>query len=114
MDKKILEELKSKLEEKKKQLEKELSSFAEKVEGDWKAKYEDIGDEWDDNAHEVAEYATNVPLEETLEERLKEIEKALKRIEDGSYGICEVGGEEIPLERLRAKPETTTCLKHSK
>ncbi|KRT87321.1 TraR/DksA family transcriptional regulator [Bacillus paralicheniformis] len=35
---------------------------------------------------------------------LKEVEDALKRLEDGTYGICEATGQEIPYERLEAVP----------
>lgn len=39
-------------------------------------------------------------------EILKEIEHALKKMEDGTYGICEESGEEIPYKRLLAIPWT--------
>jgi DnaK suppressor protein len=35
---------------------------------------------------------------------LDKIEYSLKKFEDGSYGICELTGEEIPLARLKARP----------
>lgn len=38
--------------------------------------------------------------------RLREVEAALRRMDDGSYGICEETGEEIPFARLRAEPTT--------
>ena len=37
-------------------------------------------------------------------EELKQIEDALKKIKDGSYGICDMCGVNIPLGRLKAKP----------
>jgi DnaK suppressor protein len=42
---------------------------------------------------------------------LQKIIKAMKKIEDGSYGICEECGEEISEERLRVRPEATLCIK---
>jgi DnaK suppressor protein len=42
---------------------------------------------------------------------LLKIEDALKRIKDGTYGICEICGEEISEERLRFRPVTTQCIK---
>jgi DnaK suppressor protein len=42
---------------------------------------------------------------------LIKIDDALKRIKDGTYGICEVCGEEISEERLRFRPVTTQCIK---
>jgi DnaK suppressor protein len=47
-------------------------------------------------------YAT---LEEQTERRLKQVERALEKIEGGTYGICDDTGEEIPRGRLEAIPE---------
>ncbi|MDY0132274.1 MAG: RNA polymerase-binding protein DksA [Desulforegulaceae bacterium] len=41
---------------------------------------------------------------------IKKIKKALDRIEEGSFGICDTCGEEISLERLNARPVTTECI----
>jgi RNA polymerase-binding protein DksA len=41
---------------------------------------------------------------------LEQIEKALVRIEQGTYGISEVSGKPIPIERLEALPYTTTLV----
>ena len=49
-------------------------------------------------------------LEENAEQILREIDDALARIEDGSYGTCTVCGEEIPRERLEAVPYATLCV----
>ena len=38
------------------------------------------------------------------------IQEALQRLNDGEYGICEECGEEIGLERLKARPVTTLCI----
>ncbi len=46
------------------------------------------------------------------ERKLKtKIEKALERIEDGTFGICEECGEDISDGRLKARPVTTLCIK---
>ena len=42
---------------------------------------------------------------------LDKIQKALERIEDGSFGVCEECGEEISVKRLEARPETTLCIR---
>lgn len=42
---------------------------------------------------------------------LEKIDKALIKIEDGSFGTCEECGEEIGIKRLEARPETTLCIK---
>ena len=57
-----------------------------------------------DQGSDEAEYETTLLLSASQKGFLREIEEALQRIEDGTYGICEVTGEEINLERLRAIP----------
>ena len=41
---------------------------------------------------------------------LWKIKDALRRIEEGTYGICEECGEDIPIARLKARPVTNYCL----
>jgi DnaK suppressor protein len=42
---------------------------------------------------------------------LDKIQKALERIEDGSFGVCEDCGDPISIKRLEARPETTLCIR---
>ena len=42
---------------------------------------------------------------------LDKIEKALVKIEDGSFGTCEECSEEISVKSLEARPETTLCIR---
>ena len=42
---------------------------------------------------------------------LKKIEKALTRIDEGTFGICERCEEEINIKRLEARPVTTLCIR---
>jgi DnaK suppressor protein len=42
---------------------------------------------------------------------LDKIQKALAKIEDGSFGLCESCEAPISLKRLEARPETTLCIK---
>ncbi|NPA53994.1 MAG: RNA polymerase-binding protein DksA [Aquificae bacterium] len=42
---------------------------------------------------------------------LKRIEITLRKIEYGTYGICEMCGAEIPYERLKARPIAKLCIK---
>jgi len=41
---------------------------------------------------------------------IKKIKKALDRIENGTFGICESCGEDISVNRLKARPVTTQCI----
>jgi len=113
MDKKITEELKTRLVEKKKYLQQELSSFASKdpkVKGNWDTKVPRIQEgNLEEAADEVEEYSTNLHIEFNLEKQLKEVGAALERIEKGTYGECEKCKKKISPERLQASPEASTC-----
>lgn len=81
--------------------------------GEFKPKYDEVGREEGENASEVENFTNELGVTQDLESRLTQIEAALKRIEDGTYGKC-VEGDDIEEERLRAVPETETCTKHAK
>jgi RNA polymerase-binding protein DksA len=49
-------------------------------------------------------------LEENSEHVLSDIDAALKRIEDGTYGVCTTCGMQISEERLEARPWATLCI----
>jgi DnaK suppressor protein len=63
-----------------------------------------------DTATETYDRELDYTLEENSEHVLAEIDAALKRIDDGTYGICTNRGERIPLERLEARPYATLCI----
>ncbi len=44
-------------------------------------------------------------IEQTMENRLQYVDRALQKIEEGTYGICDDTGEPIPTGRLEAMPE---------
>jgi DnaK suppressor protein len=69
------------------------------------------------NDNHLAETATatlgreiDYTLGENSEQVLAEIDAALQRIEDGTYGICVNCGGEIPLARLEAQPWASLCI----
>lgn len=41
---------------------------------------------------------------------IKKIKKALERIDNGTFGICESCGEDIAIKRLKARPVTSQCI----
>ncbi len=45
---------------------------------------------------------------------VEEIEEALRRLEQGTYGLCQQDGEPIPLDRLREVPWSRYCAAHQK
>jgi DnaK suppressor protein len=54
-----------------------------------------------------------VSAQEHLLAMLEEVRRAQERLADGTYGTCEVCGEEIPEGRLEARPWATRCVAHS-
>lgn len=117
MDKKLLEELKEKLEKQKKEITKELEGFAEKdqkMKGDWDTKYPRTSGgtgsgQLEEAADEVEKYSNLLPVEYSLETRLLDTENALNKIKKGTYGKCEKCNKEISEKRLRVYPEAKTC-----
>lgn len=49
-------------------------------------------------------------LAQSARRELEEIAAALVRLDDGAFGTCEVCGQPIPVERLRARPMARTCV----
>jgi DnaK suppressor protein len=41
---------------------------------------------------------------------IKKVKKALDRIENGTFGICDICGDDISIQRLKARPVTTQCI----
>lgn len=55
----------------------------------------------------------DLAIEEHEERLLDEIDAAIKRLDDGTYGICEVDGTPISFERLEALPWARTHAEHA-
>lgn len=122
MNKKLLKELKEKLEKTKIAIEAELQRFAkkdEKLKGDWDTKYPKFNggagsQALEDAADQVEEYVTLLPIEHSLELRLKSINLALEKIKKDKYGKCEKCGKKMKEERLKVYPEAKICKKCTK
>ncbi|MCU0484113.1 MAG: TraR/DksA C4-type zinc finger protein [Chloroflexi bacterium] len=52
----------------------------------------------------------DLALREQAERRIHAIDHALARLDAGTYGTCEICGNEIPAERLEVVPWATTCV----
>lgn len=63
-----------------------------------------------DDATDVMEQEKDLALRQNLEDRLRDIEQALDRMERGTYGICENCGRPIAPERLEVLPSARLCI----
>jgi RNA polymerase-binding transcription factor DksA len=61
---------------------------------------------------ETFEREKDISILEQVDAELTDVEYALKRLDDGTYGTCEVDGKPIPEERLEAMPAARLCLEH--
>jgi RNA polymerase-binding protein DksA len=59
------------------------------------------------------EMEMDLSIEQNAKELLEKVDHALKRMEQGSYGICEVSGKPIPVTRLEALPYATTRVEYA-
>jgi len=70
----------------------------------------EIGDIFDDaDMEQNREF--NLMLSNREKEKVEQLDAAIERIDEGSYGICEDCEENIPMGRLKALPFTTLCVK---
>ena len=116
MDTSHLKDLKKKLLEEKITIGTQLQRIAKKnpaIEGDWTAVPPDIDDPsttMDERAQSVTELEERRAVEQSLELRLKEIDKALQQIDAGSYGQCINCKSPINAKRLIAMPVVASCI----
>lgn len=109
-------EFKDRLMKEKALLEAELATLGtQSATGDWIAKKPEgdtFGADRNDNADIIEDMQENNASLNQLEGRLNLVIAALARIEANTYGVCEVSGEDIEIERLNANPAATTCMQH--
>lgn len=109
---------KEKLEEELFLVEKELNNIGRKNpdnKNDWEAEptlmNEDSADP-NETADNIEEFEENTAVLKELEIKYNDIKDALKKIEEGKFGICEISGEPIEEDRLIANPAARTCKAH--
>ena len=106
------------LEEEKKTVEESLADIARfNTETNmWEATPDPelVNENMDDNdaADRFEDFEERTSIVETFQSRLKDINDALKKIEEGKYGICEISGAPIEEARLEANPAARTCKAH--
>ena len=110
------EDIKEILEKEKERLTvelKELGVMNPRVRGDWITSQQVIP-ESDLNlvADHTEEFDEHRAILAELETKYNQVNKALSKLQAGSYGYCELCAQPIEKERLAALPSATTCLKH--
>jgi DnaK suppressor protein len=107
LNKKDLKRFKTMLEESKKQL---LLSAKKTLTEESSFDTDDLPDEIDLASSEYTQ-SMIFRLRDREKFLLTKIDKALTRIENGSFGVCEKCEEEISMKRLEARPVTTLCIR---
>ncbi|KND50087.1 MAG: TraR/DksA family transcriptional regulator [Parcubacteria bacterium C7867-008] len=107
----------SRLEEEKAKLEKELLSVGRRNPTnpmDWEPVPQEVGQESDptDRADLITHFEDNTAILKDLEIRYNQVAAAIDRIDTNTYGVCSISGEEIEEDRLNADPAATTCKTH--
>ena len=108
----FLEARKNDLLKRREELEKQLQAFAKSdphQDFNYNSEFPEFGDDEEDNAAEVAAFESNLSMEETLEQSLEMINKALAKMENGTYGLCQKCGKPIKEARLEIMPTATRC-----
>lgn len=65
-----------------------------------------------DAASDAFEREKDFSILEQINAELDDVERALQRLDDGSYGTCEACGGTIPDERLEVVPAARFCIEH--
>ena len=73
----------------------------------------DYDENFADSGQVAAEQGENRAMVNQLTDALTEVERALVRLDEGTYGTCEVCGKEIAENRLEAMPATRYCIEHA-
>jgi DnaK suppressor protein len=107
MNKAQLKKFRSLLEEKRDEI---LKKAKQTLDEDMTLDADDLPDEMDLASSEYLQSFT-FRLRGREKTFLDKINKALVKIDDGSFGVCEECEEEISLKRLEARPETTLCIR---
>ena len=91
------------------QMREELERIRRGMQGDEKNRSEEEGDFSQHDSGDMSQQMFTREMDATIGEqagrRLQDVERALEKIEEGTYGLSDESGEEIPQGRLEAAPE---------
>jgi RNA polymerase-binding protein DksA len=104
-----LESVRTRLYEQRNRLVRQLAELGSEETGELRSDLT-FGDGFADAGAATAERTEVLGLVDTLRKQLEGVDQAIKRLEDGTYGICASCGKEIPAARLEARPESIYCV----
>ena len=93
--------------------EREAEGIGTQSETDQISELSSLDQHQGDIGTETFEREKDFSLLEQLEAEIGDLDAALRKIDEGTYGICEVCGRAIEPERLEAVPGTRTCIEHA-
>jgi RNA polymerase-binding transcription factor DksA len=73
----------------------------------------DYDENFADSGQVAAEQGENQALAARLREQLDDVEVALGKLDEGTYGRCEICGNEIGVARLQVMPAARFCIEHA-
>jgi len=94
-------------------LKDEYESRIDKIEDHIQNPQDELNEHWEDQAISYRQNDMRKNLMSEARQSLVYVENALSRIENGTYGKCEVCGEQIEEQRLEALPYATLCMEHA-
>jgi RNA polymerase-binding transcription factor DksA len=111
------DEARRRLEDERVRLEALRSTFddehlSDESEGESISELSSIDQHQADVGTETFEREKDISILEQVDAELEDVEHALRRLDEGTYGLCEVDGKPIPEERLQALPAARFCLEH--
>jgi DnaK suppressor protein len=105
LDQEFVQQQRQRLEE----LREELARMRGGLEEDQRDRAEDEGDMTENDSGDMSQSLftreVDATVEEQVERRLQHVERALQKLEEGTYGLSDDSGEPIPRGRLEAVPE---------
>ena len=114
LTKKEIADLRIRLEEERVELDTQLATIEEDSFASTQSDASgDVGldDESADAGTATFEREKDLSIENNVRDLLHKIDRALKRIDDGTYGICDICGKPIEKARVKALPYVDLCIK---
>jgi len=109
-----IKELRARLEEERVELDTQLTTIVEDTFATTQSDMSgDVGldDESADAGTATFEREKDLSIENNVRDLLQKIERALRRMDEGTYGVCDICGKPIEKARIKALPYVDLCIK---